>query len=117
MTGHYASAEETASVIRQATPDELWLNTQLDRIAPNRFDADVGESDALVKLVFELQDKLTAATHPQASEPARKPLTAMQRVDICDQCAALDFDDSFLGDVGKIIDLVEAAHEIKGLHL
>lgn len=58
MTGHYASAEETASVIRQATPDELWLNAQLDRIAPNRFDADVGESDALVKLVLELKAKL-----------------------------------------------------------
>lgn len=56
----YATAEETASVIRQGTPDELWLNAQLDRIAPNRFDADVGESDALVKLVFELRNMLRA---------------------------------------------------------
>jgi len=40
------------------------------------------------------------------------PLTPAQRVDICDACAELDYDDNFLGDVGKIIDLVEAAHNI-----
>lgn len=58
MTNPYATAEETASVMRQATPDELWLEAQLERIAPNRFDADVGETDALIKLVFELKDQL-----------------------------------------------------------
>lgn len=52
----YATPEETASVMRKATPDELWLEAQLERIAPNRFDTDVGETDALVKLVFELRE-------------------------------------------------------------
>jgi hypothetical protein len=42
-----------------------------------------------------------------------QPLTPAQRVDIADACAELDFDDSFMGDVGKIIDLVEAAHNIR----
>jgi hypothetical protein len=40
------------------------------------------------------------------------PLTPDQRVDICDACENLDYDDDFLCDVGKIIDLVEAAHGI-----
>lgn len=59
MTNPYATAEETVSVMRQATPDELWLEAQLERIAPNRFDTDVGETDALIKLVFELKNKLS----------------------------------------------------------
>ena len=59
VLAQYATAQETAAVMRQATPDEKWLNAQLDRIAPNRFDADVGESDTLVKLVFELRDAKT----------------------------------------------------------
>ena len=55
----YATAEESASVIRKATPDELWLTAQLDRIAPDRFDTGAGETDALVKLVFELRNERT----------------------------------------------------------
>lgn len=55
----YATAQETASVVRKATPDELWLTAQLDRIAPDRFDTGTGDSDALVKLVFELRNERT----------------------------------------------------------
>lgn len=58
MKNPYATAEETASVMRQATPDELWLEAQLERIAPNRLDTDSSEIDILVKLVFELKDQL-----------------------------------------------------------
>jgi hypothetical protein len=46
------------------------------------------------------------------SNAERVPLTPAQRVDIADACANLDYDDNFLCDLGKIIDLVEAAHEI-----
>jgi hypothetical protein len=46
------------------------------------------------------------------SNAERVPLTPAQRVDIADACANLDYDDNFLGDLGKIIDLVEAAHGI-----
>lgn len=45
MSSPYATAEETASVIRTATADELWLNDQLDRIALHR-----GEIEGLLDL-------------------------------------------------------------------
>lgn len=52
----YATAQETASVMRQATPDELWLHQQLDRIDPHRYEqGSAGDTPALVKLVFELR--------------------------------------------------------------
>lgn len=55
----YATAEETASVMRQSTPDEKWLYEQLDRIAPHRHEmGSAGDTPALVKLVFELRDML-----------------------------------------------------------
>lgn len=59
MTNPYTTAEETASVMRQATPDELWLHEQLDRIAPDRFEmGSASANDALVELVFELKGQL-----------------------------------------------------------
>jgi hypothetical protein len=62
----YASAEETASVMRQATPDETWLHAQLDRIDPHRHEmGSAGDTPALVKLVFELRDKLAATPAPK----------------------------------------------------
>jgi len=53
---HYASAQETASVIRPATADEAWLHAQLDRLDPHRLEAGgAGDTPALIKLVFELK--------------------------------------------------------------
>ena len=55
----FATAEETASVMRQATPDEKWLHEQLDRIDPHRHEmGSAGDTPALVKLVFELREML-----------------------------------------------------------
>ena len=55
----YATTEETASVMRQATPDEKWLHEQLDRIDPHRHEmGSAGDTPALVKLVFELREML-----------------------------------------------------------
>jgi len=57
--GNYATAEETASVMRPATPDEAWLYEQLDRINPHRHEmGSAGDTPALVKLVFELREML-----------------------------------------------------------
>lgn len=56
----YATAEEKAAVMRQATPNEIWLNGQLDRIDPHRHEmGSAGDTPALVKLVFELRDVKT----------------------------------------------------------
>lgn len=58
--GSYATAEESASVIREATPDEQWLHAQLDRIDPDRLEmGSAGDTPALMKLVFELRDTKT----------------------------------------------------------
>lgn len=52
----YATVEETASVIRPATPDESWLYEQLDRINPHRLEmGSAGDTPALVKLALELR--------------------------------------------------------------
>ena len=48
--------------VRKATPDELWLRQQIDRIDPwhDEMGNDMGYTKALQKLVFELRDKLRA---------------------------------------------------------
>jgi hypothetical protein len=52
----YATPEETAAVMRQATPNELWLQANLDRIDPHRHEmGSAGDTPALVKLVFDLK--------------------------------------------------------------
>lgn len=57
--GSYATAEETTSVMRKATADEMWLYEQLDRIDPYRHEmGSGGDTPALVKLVFELREML-----------------------------------------------------------
>jgi hypothetical protein len=61
MSSPYATAEETASVIRTATADELWLNDQLDRIAPHRGEiGDAADLTAMEVLVFELRDQVAS---------------------------------------------------------
>ncbi len=56
---HYATAEETASVMRPATANEKWLYEQLDRIDSHRHEmGSAGDTPALVKLVFELREML-----------------------------------------------------------
>lgn len=50
----YATAAESQSVMREATPDELWLEQQLNRIAPWR----ENDTQALIELVFELKEKI-----------------------------------------------------------
>lgn len=50
----YATAEESQSVMREATPDEIWLEQQLNRIAPDR----ENDTQALIELVFELKAKI-----------------------------------------------------------
>jgi hypothetical protein len=62
--------------------------------------------------VTQLEDIMDEAAALLQSNAERVPLTPAQRVDIADACANLDYDDNFLGDLGKIIDLVEAAHGI-----
>jgi hypothetical protein len=53
---HYATAQDTASVIRPITADEAWLHAQLDRLDPHRLEAGgAGDTPALIKLVFELR--------------------------------------------------------------
>lgn len=51
----YASANETSSLVRKATPDELWLAEQINRINPDHDSQDVhsGYVQALAILVFE----------------------------------------------------------------
>jgi len=61
MTDQYATAEESAAVMRQPTQDEQWLYQQLDRIDIDRHEmGSAGDTPALVKLVFELRDQLQA---------------------------------------------------------
>lgn len=58
--GHYATAEETASIMRKATPNELWLEEQLHRINPHL--GDTGSGDGMREmelLVFQLKDTKT----------------------------------------------------------
>lgn len=50
----YATDEESQSVMRQATPDEIWLEQQLNRIAPER----ENDTQALIALVFELKAQI-----------------------------------------------------------
>jgi hypothetical protein len=58
--GGYATTEESASVMRPATPDEKWLHAQMDRIDPHRHEmGSAGDTPALVKLAFELRDALS----------------------------------------------------------
>jgi len=51
-----------APVVRKATPDEQWLEAQLDRISPDRHEiGSVGECEALAKLAIELRIALITA--------------------------------------------------------
>lgn len=52
----YASIQESKSLTRHATPDELWLHEQLERINPDCLE--MGISLALESLVFEMRAKL-----------------------------------------------------------
>ena len=51
----YASMQESKSVTRKATHDEMWLNEQLERIYAGC--DGLGESLALESLAFELREK------------------------------------------------------------
>ena len=58
----YATAEETAAVISQAKADFVWLESQLERIDPHRYEiGHDGGTKALEVLVFELKLQLEAA--------------------------------------------------------
>lgn len=52
----YASKEVSEAVTRRATPDELWLSKQIERINPDASEMgnDAGYTQALTALVFEL---------------------------------------------------------------
>jgi hypothetical protein len=53
---NYASAQESIGVLREATADELWIEAQLDRLNPDRFEMGyAGDTDALVTLALELR--------------------------------------------------------------
>ena len=57
----YATQEETASVFRKATPDELWLYAQLDSINPNRHEmGSVGDTQALIILALTQRDMIAS---------------------------------------------------------
>jgi hypothetical protein len=53
----YASKEVSAAVTRRATPDELWLFEQIERINQDASEMgnDAGYTQALTALVFELR--------------------------------------------------------------
>lgn len=52
----YASKEVSAAVTRRATPDESWLDDQLDRINPERREmGSAGDMQPMTILVFELR--------------------------------------------------------------
>jgi len=53
----YASIQESAAFTRLATPDELWLSEQIERINPDASEMgnDAGYTQALSVLVFELR--------------------------------------------------------------
>lgn len=52
----YASKEESAVVTRKATPNESWLEDQLDRINPERREmGSAGDMQPMTILVFELR--------------------------------------------------------------
>lgn len=56
MSDLYATAEETAAVIRPINPDDAWLHDQLDRIHPQRHEmGSAGDTPALTILVFQLK--------------------------------------------------------------
>jgi hypothetical protein len=52
----YASAQESIGVLIEATADEVWIEAQLDRLNPDRFEMGyAGDTDALVTLALELR--------------------------------------------------------------
>jgi len=57
---NYATPQETAALIRKATPDELWLAAQIKRINPwaHEMGADGAHIAALEKLALEQRDEL-----------------------------------------------------------
>ena len=58
--GAYATAEETGSVMRKATPYELWLEEQLNRIHPQRHEiGSAGDMPAMTILVHQLKQAQT----------------------------------------------------------
>jgi hypothetical protein len=58
--GQYTTADETAALVQISTPDEKWVTSQLDRIAPERYEMGAaGDVPALIKLVLELRDEKT----------------------------------------------------------
>lgn len=49
----YATKAETESVMHKATPFERWLNSELDRLAPDRYE--MGEvDDGMLKLLEQI---------------------------------------------------------------
>lgn len=58
LTG-YATPEETAAVLRNATPDDLWLAAQIERIDPHEAEQgnDGAHTRAVVKLALEMRDQ------------------------------------------------------------
>ena len=65
---NYATAEQTADLVPQATPDEKWLSEQLDRIAPERLEMGAaGDLPALTQLVIELRNK--GSVVPRIGQP------------------------------------------------
>ena len=69
----YATAEETAAVItRKATPNETWLEAQLQRINP--YLGDTGSGDGLREtelLAYQLRDRKLGNLQPQSDEIGR----------------------------------------------
>jgi len=58
----YTTSEETAELVRKATPDDQWLEAQLNRISPERHEiGSTGECEALTKLAIELRIALITA--------------------------------------------------------
>lgn len=75
----YASAQETASVIRPATADEAWLHAQLDRLDPHRLEAGgAGDTPALIKLVFEF--KAQAERDPMTNDQIAAMFKKVERL-------------------------------------
>lgn len=48
----YAKKEETEFPIRKETPFEKWLNCELDKVAPDRFE--MGSSDGIAELLEQI---------------------------------------------------------------
>jgi hypothetical protein len=80
----YATAEETAALVRQASPQDKWLEGQLNRISPERHEmGSPAPALAYLRLALELKDTntLLQGEAKVMRDLLEKSLTVLETID------------------------------------